>query len=139
MREIKYQVWDKKSQTMCIVLQLEWIDGKLYAHYFHSPHLGKVRKTLDTTENPLLQFTGLHDKNGKEIYDSYVMLWPDEYKQVIWFNEKHIETSVRDIEKSQKLYDYMDVHFGYHFDSQHPVEQGEVIGNIYENPELVRS
>jgi len=110
MREIKFGIWTGEN---LIYFDLLNIDES--SKYFRDENLH------------IIQFTGLHDKNGKEIYDSYVMLWPDEYKQVIWFNEKHTETSVHDIETS----------FGYHFDSQHPVEQGEVIGNIYENPELV--
>ena len=126
MREIKFRAWAYASKVIFYPDSDEGWELKN----------GVITPLFNTM---LMQFTGLHDKNGKEIYDADVMLWPDEYKQIIGFNEKHTETSVRDIEKSQKLYDYMDVHFGYHFDSQHPVEQGEVIGNIYENPELVRS
>lgn len=121
MREIKFRAWDVKRK--------KWVTD------FSVSNEGKVMCIasclsyggVHETKVELVQFIGLHDRKGKEIYDVDVMLWPDGYKQVIGFNEKHTETSVRDIETS----------FGYHFDSQHPVEQGEVIGNFYENPELV--
>jgi len=110
MRDLKFRGWDSEQKEMSLPFEI----GSMLSEFGW---------------DILLQFTGLHDKNGKEIYDADVMLWPDGYKQIIGFNEKHTETSVRDIETS----------FGYHFDSQHPVDKGNIIGNIYENPELLEA
>ena len=111
MREIKFKLWNVKKK-------------KFYGPYsIYKINYGDS----DPDEWIPMQFTGLHDKNGKEIYYADVMLWPDGYKQITGFNEKHTEISVRDIETS----------FGYHFDSQHPVDKGKVIGNRFENPELM--
>jgi len=114
MREIKFRAWAYASKVIFYPDSDEGWELKN----------GVITPLFNTM---LMQFTGLHDKNGKEIYDADVMLWPDGYKQIIGFNEKHTETSVRDIETS----------FGYHFDSQHPVDKGIIIGDIHENPELL--
>jgi len=119
-QSIKYQVWDKESQIMCTVCQLEWLDGKLYAHYVHSPHLGGVRKTLDTAKNPLFQFTGLYDKNGKESYESDLVKTREGVSEIVfadgsfWLDgPTRILISDRNVEM-------------------------EAIGNIYENPGLLK-
>lgn len=64
-----------------------------------------------------VQFTGLHDKNGKEIYEGDVVLDHGEYEMG---TIKHV-ISVP----------YLEDRDGY------KKKNFEVIGNIYENPELV--
>ena len=127
MRSIKFRVWDKESRIMCTVSQLAW-DGKLYAYYFHSPHLGKVRETLDTAKNPLLQFTGLHDKNGKEIYEGDIVRWNEE--KIL---EKDRISEIAWIEKEG----CWGTSQGYWLCNTNWHSHIEVIGNIYENPELM--
>ena len=124
MREIKfrYTVIRENGYVFSEIFTLEQIEKgevKIWSEMNHV-NMDAVKKN---------QFIDLHDRTGKEIYDADVMLWPDGYKQIIGFNEKHTETSVRDIETS----------FGYHFDSQHPVDKGNIIGNIHENPELLEA
>ncbi len=68
------------------------------------------------------QFTGLHDKNGKEIYEGdIVRCWGGEYCQGYWefdktFVIKNTSYDIIMLEESEHI---------------------EVIGNIYENPELL--
>ena len=126
MREIKIRAWEKEKQRMSY--SKDWdslnfrIDGTPFRFMMRDEYI------LIDYRVEVMQFRNLHDRIRQDIYDADVILWPDGYKQVIGFNEKHTETSVRDVETS----------FGYHFDSLHLVEQGKVIGNIYENPELLK-
>ena len=53
MREIKFRAWAVASRVMFFPDELEMFEGKL---------LAKPNTILE-------QFTGLHDKNGKEIYE----------------------------------------------------------------------
>ena len=69
------------------------------------------------------QFTGLHDKNGKEIYEGDIIRDSTDQFQV-WIEEGAILIGAND--------KYCD-DFLLNFD----VAKMEVIGNIYENPELL--
>ncbi|MBE3145100.1 MAG: hypothetical protein IMZ61_14455 [Planctomycetes bacterium] len=75
------------------------------------------------------QFTGLHDKNGKEIWEGDVVTGTvHEYfdgKYIINFDEGVFSVRVSD-EYNPCLYEGI------------PEKQLKVIGNIYENPELLK-
>lgn len=81
----------------------------------------------------LMQFTGLYDKNGKEIYEgdivkAYNLIYTIEFKYgaFIFVNEVY-KLDWRDIANKNRDYRlYEDV-----------IENFEIIGNIYENPELL--
>ena len=78
----------------------------------------------------LMQFTGLTDKNGKEIYEGDIILDNGVKREILWFDEGCQFISVNltkdrdwDIITDPTVYgrNYL-----------------EVIGNIHENPELLR-
>ena len=72
----------------------------------------------------IMQFTGLHDKNGKEIYEGDIVT----YSGITSNNEKIIRIISYNT-------DYARFQSGmYLLDN---IELIEVIGNIYENPELL--
>jgi len=80
----------------------------------------------------VMQFTGLHDKNGKEIYEGDIVKYPDEakinqigvvvYRMAAYF----FEAIGGDDEGNQDIQPY-EPHSKYY----------EIVGNIYENPELL--
>jgi uncharacterized phage protein (TIGR01671 family) len=85
------------------------------------------------TENGLLeimQFTGLHDKNGKEIYEGDI-LRTDAEKEYI--------SAVAYEQAGFKVDSYSDKDVCEHLENIAPHHSAEVIGNIYENPELLDS
>jgi hypothetical protein len=57
MREIKFRAWD--------------VDGELWRYFsLADAAFGKLQNiSVDLQLNHICQFTGLHDKNGKEIYE----------------------------------------------------------------------
>lgn len=77
----------------------------------------------------LSQYTGLKDKNGKEIYEGDIILIKDNTEKLIvkWYDGAFVLVNKYDehFEGYVALYRYM------------PIEI-EVIGNIYDNPELLR-
>lgn len=127
MREIKFRAWDIKSKIMAFVETL---------------HLGK--KTKPQIENcewdwykrdyKLMQYTGLKDVNGVEIYESDVVAL-----LVISTITVKLEIAMVD-----GVFSVINIPKGYGFrDTKYRLDelvgQGriEVIGNIYENKELL--
>ena len=132
-REIKFRAWDKEENKMVRVTLLdfpEWSisyqDGTDY--YKNGDRNGF--KNEDTDRCILMQYTGLKDKNGREIYEGDILRWVSSNP----FSKGEIRTV--------KVY-YTEAHFwcygaiGVYLGELLINEKCEVIGNIYENPELI--
>ena len=141
MRELKFRAWATKRKIMmhnqdeyedCTYLAIAF-DGELqecqYTQYY--PHVGPVYGEYGEKEGrfKIMQFTGLKDKNGKEIYEGDVvnLVMQDEINdQVInaIFTVKYSGIGFRlvnDDSEFNHLYGF-------------PVDKMKVIGNIFETP-----
>ena len=81
------------------------------------------------------QYTGLHDKNGKEIYEGDIIHINDEFlnefNYLIEWNEEYLRYYLYSVDKEKlnKLGGILEAHLN--------SLEVEVIGNIYDNPELL--
>lgn len=75
---------------------------------------------------PIMQYTGMKDKNGKEIYEGDIL----KLTNVIGMCQNQI---VKYSEITDREWDVIGIGFNWH-----GWDDKEVIGNIYENPELVK-
>ena len=79
-------------------------------------------------DNTVGQFTGLYDKNGKEIYEGDIVKC-NEFVYSVMFNDKRFASF-----GLRRKADVFMHYFGEAMESQ----QCEVIGNIHDNPELLK-
>ena len=115
MREIKFRVWD--------TVLSKFFDGDILNDY----NLGDF---LNDDRYIVTQYTGLKDKNGREIYDGDITI--DGYgtvtviendgfqwlERIVRLRDRHISKEILIMTKANAF-------------------RCEVIGNIYENPELL--
>ncbi len=132
MREIKFRAWDVENEMMCTVYHFQWMDiAKDEVFVDCIPDLEvrgtKIRRVLRVSKNPVMQFTGLLDKNGKEIYEGDIVKWVSIHGQT---KRKHIDKIVWESDAACFMLRPW-IHEPY-------AAVMEVIGNIYENPELLK-
>lgn len=89
------------------------------------------------------QFTGLHDKNGKEIYEGDILVKVeidyDKWNDVDFEGETPMKRDKKDIATMDRFpcYWLQNEDFGYEGEDLEHSENWEVIGNVHESPELL--
>jgi len=127
VREIKFRAWDKSSKAMCKVKQILKFDGNM--HFIldnpNSDFWGN-NYGCDINRIELMQYTGRHDINGKEVYEGDTVKAKDSYTgREFTGNIEFRDCSfciVGDCVSNCRWMDY----------------EVEVIGNVWENPELLK-
>ncbi|WP_127849704.1 YopX family protein [Lacticaseibacillus hulanensis] len=131
MREIKFRAYSDHFKVMMPIEDIGWDDdGTLWVYVIH-PDSGPIEEIGD--EVHLMQYTGLHDKNGREIFESDMVRWGD--------TPNSIETPVRialvkfdpDICFESYIGRFEYGNFAYKETDKYLT----VIGNVYDNPELL--
>jgi len=131
-REFKYRV----KTTWCDEVRIaevtdmqfgKWAEGAVIGvgFFWLSSYSAEYVDFDTSTGDVLMQYTGLKDKNGVEIYEGDILSLGDtaSIAQVVWDDFKFKLKWVNPIGASDKIYAWKD--------------DLEVIGNIYEKPELL--
>jgi len=122
----KFRAWDKHSQKMFANDELIIWNSFIYANDGKKLSCDYL-KGWSIDEEYLMQSTGLFDKNGKEIFEGDIVRFFDSLYTVFYDIE---EGSYRLKPHDDRwVVDYMS-----NFSSE---ESFEIIGNIYENKELL--
>lgn len=122
MRDIKFRAWDSRLAKMTYTPIIG--NGRFYWGW---EQLESDWSNLDEGKQYLMQYTGLKDKNGKEIYEGDIV-----------YHSYYKETGkmIFDLSASAYRIEWLDGKTN----EMYRVDQKsfEVIGNIYENPELLK-
>ena len=119
-RKIAFRAWDKKNKVMINAIFVGL--GKVYG-------MTKTFKPSKELENVILmQYTGVQDKTGRDIFEGDIIEW------VNWSNNESKLITIIAYED-----DYAAFFFGNWYERSFPEtsEEALIIGNIYENPELL--
>ena len=134
MREIKFRAWDKQNKEMLVVDTMQLLPMPDGEGDINEPWIGFETKggsglcPLRLVE--LMQFTGLKDENGKDIYEGDIITCRATQREV----NDEIEKAARVVVEYSKGYFYP---FGYNCGWRSSVDDVEIIGNIHENPKLI--
>lgn len=118
-RKLKFRAWWPMVKKMAhfgkdIMLTS---DGENYGYMF---------TTSDTTymgKSELMQFTGLLDKNGKEIYEGDIIKLDEMVCPITWGDGAWMMITDKNSGRAPAI--------------QERTKRFEIVGNIYENPELL--
>ena len=119
MREIKFRVWDKENKKMMKVSSLSLENKEIAVRENGTYHFFRMQNL------ELMQYTGLKDKNGKEIYEGDIVILNDaEEENRCIVKYKYGSYILVDGDLREDL-------------SNVEAKFLEVVGNIYENKNLL--
>jgi len=121
--EIKFRAWNGEE-----MVSPDYIDRDGYAHWREN--------SVPTSTDKVMQYTGLKDKKGTEIYEGDILHFPVyNARGVVYWEEQYFYFGIRLVNRppekrqSGSLFDFI-TSIGW-------CERYEVVGNIYESKELL--
>lgn len=118
MREIKFRAWDKAGEKIIPIEEVNnWrIGGSVQSQLFE-----------------LMQYTGLKDKNGVEIYEGDILKAGDGYTGLIGYRTESAQFVGFNIGN-----EFTEEEFDTLYTVNGSFNSAEVIGNRFETPELLK-
>lgn len=117
-RELKFRVWDTFHKQWIGACAIE-LDGTII----------DVHNAIPETNCIAQQYTGLKDKNGKEIYEGDIVKWGDLNYLVEWNDIAY---------KWQGRCPYYHTYHHPTTENFRDLMNGVIVGNIFENSELLK-
>lgn len=135
-RDIKFRVWHKQNKVMMWLKQIVWFpdrEERILAYSFDQREPDFVGSLCHLE---MMEYTGINDKNGKEIFEGDIVFDGFVYKTVVQYQGSW-----------QLKRDYSGLDDGEPYEGTfytplwmwiEKINTIEVVGNIHENPELLK-
>ena len=143
-REIKFRAWDKtyncwykpthRAYEGKLWELMVGLSGDLSAYCMRLGKTELVHESIFPDRYELMQFTGLKDKNGGEIYEGDIVRFEawEQFHDIMRINISVVE--YKEYGFTPFIWQTVVEDGWYNYEIENP----EVIGNIYENPELLK-
>jgi uncharacterized phage protein (TIGR01671 family) len=133
MREIKFQAWDERTyfkDTPCM-RNMDYI----YSYLVQEGKFNEEDKDVlvDSGRLTFLQFTGLVDTNDKDIYEGDIIKTVG-YIGIVAYEPQAAQYQIKWKDNANR---YMPFNVTFSDGDTWKCDYMEIIGNIYENPELL--
>lgn len=127
----KFRAWLPALKWMCGVSAILFDEESI--DVYKADDAERVTEmNVHQDEVTLMQSTGLEDKNGKEIFEGDVVVMDGRRRQVVTFGTQEVEEDFGSV----RIYRGFNLYLGGGYPNA-VMSTFEVVGNIYENPELV--
>ena len=136
MREIKFRAWHPTNKVMHIFDLIKATSDVYIAQHF----IELLNNTHSEGSDLLMQYTGLKDKNGVEIYNGDILRFEDKWE---WYRSPFLSANeINEILNNHEKYPYeqrlVELPESYEWLLSSEIQSfWAVIGNIHENPELM--
>ncbi len=137
MKEIKFRAWDTIRKKMFIPNWILTIQGSAPNNKMEEPEYGEMHHNKDAI---LMQYTSMEDINGIEIYEGDIIR-SGTVQGIVKFGE--YKTYYSDCGSSGDMID-KETQIGFYLLKKDGIMRWDtiaiwhIIGNIYENPELIK-
>ncbi len=125
-RQLKFRAWDSEQNKMIFTFDGEYKimvnseDGTVFC--------GGHLPNGDWNEPPLMQFIGLTDKKGNEIFEGDIVKTNTDKAMVIGWSDRHASFT---IEREGWA-------FRHYFGEAMEANECEIVGNVYENWDVLQ-
>lgn len=130
---IKFRAWDKENNKFfkptyrAYVGELEYLSVGLEGRLMLTTIEGNVDESMFPERFILMQSTGLFDKNGVEVFEGDILYYPEQDEDNYGYIEFDKDRLAFVLDNGFEKFVYGEYGMSY------------IVGNIYENPELIES